>query len=158
VRLDYPESIPQKLRKLLAKHLKGFKIPQQAQRLLNYFARCLKERTIRNPIAYFISLKNRLFKGQLDLEESEYQSNIDATKKAQAEKIQAHLAYQNAALDLEQLKKTIEFVRQGKHCTFEEALREMDYVNIWDKAIKSLARSKENIIKASSLATRLQPS
>ncbi len=50
---------------------------------------------------------------------------------------------QNAALDLEQLKKTIEFVRQGQHCTFEEALREMDYVNIWDKAIECLAAAKE---------------
>ncbi len=48
-------------------------------------------------------------------------------------------------MDLEQLKKTIEFIRRSQHCTFEEALHEMDYVNIWDKAIKSLARSKESL-------------
>ena len=143
VPLNYPESIPEKLRKLLEKHLKGFKIQQQAQRLLNYFAKCLKERDIRNPIAYFIALKNRLFNGQLDLEESEYQSDIDTTKKAQAEKLQSQLAYQAAALDLQQLKKTIEFIRESKNCTFEEALHEMNYVSIWDKAVKCFVAARE---------------
>jgi len=147
VPLNYPESIPEKLRKLLEKHLEGFKIPQQAQRLLDYFAKCLKERDIRSPIAYFISLKNRLFNGQLDLEESEYHSDVDTTKKAQAEKIQSHLAYQEAALDLEQLKKTIEFIRSSKNCTFEEALQEMNYVKIWNKAIECLAVAKEALNK-----------
>jgi len=110
---------------------------------LNYFAKCLKERDIRNPIAYFIALKNRLFNGQLDLEESEYQSDIDTTKKAQAEKLQSQLAYQAAALDLQQLKKTIEFIRESKNCTFEEALHEMNYVSIWDKAVKCFVAARE---------------
>ena len=148
VELNYPQSIPQQLRELLAKHLEGFKIPEQAQRLLNYFAKCLKERHIRNPIAYFISLKKRLFDGKLDLSETEYQSDVDATKKAQAEKTQAGIAYSNAVADLQLLKKVIENVSSSKKCTFEEALQEMNYVNIWKKANECLATTKEALKKA----------
>ncbi len=143
IELDYPESIPEKLRRILAKHLQGFKIPEQAQRLLNYFARCLRERDIRNPIAYFVALKNRLFNGQLDLDESEYQHDVDATKKAQAEQTQARIAYQNAVLELQQLKKVVESVRDSKKCTFEEALQAVNYVNIWQKANECLIAAQE---------------
>ncbi len=149
--LNYPESISQKLRHLLAKHLKGFKILEQAQRLLNYFAKCLKERDIRNPIAYFIALKNRLLNGQLDLDETEYQyqhqQHVDSTKKAQAERTQAQIAYQNAVLELQQVKKVIEFIREEKKCTFEEALRAINYVDVWKKANDCLNTTKEALKK-----------
>ena len=67
---------------------------------------------VSNTLALY--LKNRLFNRQLDLNESEYQHDVDATKKAQAEQTQARIACQNAILELQQLKKVIESVRDKK--------------------------------------------
>ena len=139
--LHFPDSFSEKLRESITDHLKGIKIPQQAQRLLDYFSKCLLERNIRNPIAYFIGLKNRLLKGQLDLPEDK--AVVEENKKVNQELIERRLAYQEAILDHEQLKKCIQLIMDAKHCTFDKALQKIGYNALWKKACQCLETTQK---------------
>ena len=139
--LHFPDSLSKKLRKNIVNHLKGIKIPQQAQRLLDYFAKCLIKRSIRNPIAYFIGLKNRLLKGQLDLPEDD----IVFEKKQKVDQIliKQRLEYQEAVSDYEHLKKCIQLTMKEKDCAFDKALRRMGYHTLWKTACQRLETIKK---------------
>jgi len=71
---EYPVSLPKKLKHQLEQLLKKISDPEQAQDLLNYFAQRLINTTIRNPIAYFITLLERFKKGLLFLSDSDKES------------------------------------------------------------------------------------
>ena len=143
--LHFPDRFPKKLRPLIRRHLAPFNIPQQAQRLLDYFATCLRNGKIRNPIAYFISLKNRWLTGTLGLNEGQPASTSDKKKGQQRQTIKQRMAYQQAAADVEQLKKNIQSVIHNDHCSFDEALSKMQYTELWAKAIACLEQTKKRV-------------
>ena len=130
-----------KLCESIIRHLKGIKIPQQAQRLLDYFVECLLQRNVRNPIGYFIELKNRLLKGQLDLPEDK--EVIEKKKKVNQELIELRLEYQEAVTDYEQLKRLTQTLMKTGDCTFDKALRKIGYNDLWKKACQRLKRIKK---------------
>ena len=143
VELNFPDSFPEKLRQLISRHLAPLNLPQQAQRLLDYFASCLRNGKIRHPIAYFISLKNRWLTGALDLNEDQPASTSDKKKGQSAQKTQQRIAYQQAVADIEQLKKSINAVIHHDHCSFKEALSKMGYTELWAKAIECLEQTRK---------------
>ncbi|MCK5918733.1 MAG: replication protein [Cocleimonas sp.] len=142
VALHFPHNFPKKLRQLMIRHLAPLNIPQHAQRLLDYFAKCLRNGKIRNPIAYFISLKNRWLRGSLDLNEDQATSATNE-KKGQQERIKQRMAYQQAVADIKQLKKSINAVVNQEHCRFDQALKKMKYTELWAKAIECLEQTKK---------------
>ena len=143
VELNFPDNFPKKLRRLIRRHLAPLNLPQQAQRLLDYFAICLRNGKIRHPIAYFISLKNRWLTGALDLNEDQPASTSDKKKGQSAQKTQQRIAYQQAVADIEQLKKSIYAVIHHDHCSFDEALSKMGYTALWAKAIECLEQTRK---------------
>lgn len=144
-RLNFPDSFPKKLRQVILHHLASFKIPEQAQRLLDYFATCLRSGKIRNPIAYFIGLKNRWLTGLLDLNENQPTSISNKEKAQQRQRIKQRIAYQQAVADVEQLKKSIKAVITKEQCNFDEALRKMKYTEVWAKAIECLEQTRKGL-------------
>ena len=134
----FPDFFSEKLRNSLLDQLKSIKIPQEAQRLLDYFAKRLIESNIRNPIAYFIALKNRLLKGQLDLRNDN--GVIEEKKKVNAELKQFQAEYREAVIDQKQLKQHIESMMESKNCTFDKAVRKIGYHNLWETACKRLEK------------------
>ncbi|MCK5811145.1 MAG: replication protein, partial [Cocleimonas sp.] len=140
--LHFPNSFSKKLRQLIIRHLAPLNLPQQAQRLLDYFAKCLQNGKIRHPIAYFISLKNRWLTGSLDLNEDQPGFTTDE-KKGQQQRIKQRIAYQQAVADIEQLKRSIHTVINKEHCRFDEALRKMKYTELWAKAIECLEQTRK---------------
>ena len=142
VKLDFPDSFSKKLRQLIIHHLAPLNISQQAQRLLDYFAKCLRNGKIRHPIAYFISLKNRWLTGSLGLNEDQPDFTTNE-KKGQQQRIKQRIAYQQAVADIEQLKKSIHTVINKEYCSFDEALRKMKYTELWAKAIECLEQTKK---------------
>ncbi len=146
-KLNFPDSFSDKLRKLISHHLASLEIPQQAERLLDYFAKCLKNGNIRNPTGYLISLKKRWLAGKLDLSEDHQQapasSKTEEEKAQQQKKAEQRMAYQKAFADIEQLKKTITNVSNEHDCTFEEAHKRIHFTSIWEKAVACLAQAKE---------------
>ena len=141
--LHFSDSFPKKLRQLIIRHLAPLNIPQQAQRLLDYFATCLRKGKIRNPIAYFISLKRRWLTGSLDLNEEQSTSATDDKKGQPPQTIKQRIAYQQAVADIEQLKKNINAVMHSDHCSFDEALRKMKYTALWKKATECLEQTRK---------------
>ena len=142
--LHFPNSFSKKLRQLIRRHLAPLNIPQQAQRLLDYFATCLKNGKIRHPMAYFVSLKNRWLTGTLDLNEDQPTSAQTGKKKEQQRQIiKKRIAYQQAVADIEQLKKSIHAVINKEHCRFDEALSKMKYTELWEKAIACLEQARK---------------
>ena len=137
----FPDSISEKLRNSILKQLKKINIPQQAQRLLDYFVKRLAESNIRNPIAYFTALKNRLLKGQLDLPEEG--AVVQEKKKVNTELNELRSEYQEAFSDREQLKKHIELTMNSEQCTFDKAIGKICYQELWKTACERL----DNIIK-----------
>ena len=95
IELDFPDSFSEKLRQLISHHLASFKIPAQAQRLLDYFVKCLQNGKIYNPIAYFIGLKKRWLAGTLDLNDNEQASASATTTEDKAQ--QQNKTEQNSA-------------------------------------------------------------
>ena len=144
VELHFPDRFPKKLRQLIIPHLAPLNISQQAQRLLDYFATCLRNGKIRHPMAYFVSLKNRWLTGSLDLNESQpAATETDKKKGRQRQTIKQRIAYQQAVADIEQLKKSIHSVINKEHCSFEEALGKMKYTELWAKAIACLEQTRK---------------
>ena len=141
--IHFPSSLAKQLCQKLRGYLQEIKIPQQAQRLVDYFANCLKNRNIRSPIAYFINLKNRLLNGQLDLPED--QNIVKENKQAQQKRNELHYQYQQAITDYKQLKQQIEAVSKGEDCTFEQALERIGYTPIWKKASEKLENIKQSL-------------
>lgn len=143
--LNFPDSFPEKLRQQVIQQLASFKIPQHAQRLLDYFAKCLKNGNIRNPMGYFIDLKKRWLRGSLELDDDQPQASplINEKKVEQQQTIEQRIAYQHAFADLEQLKKVIKSVGKEHHCSFEEALKKIDFTAIWEKAIECLEQARK---------------
>ena len=141
--LLFPDSFPKKLRRLISRHLAPLNIPQQAQRLLDYFAQCLQSRKIHNPIAYFVGLKNRWITGSLDLNKDQPDPAETSKKKGQQQRIKQRMAYQQAAADIEQLKKSIHRVIHKEHCSFDEALSRMKYTELWAKAMECLEQTRK---------------
>ncbi len=132
----FPDSMSEKLRNGILNQLKKIKIPQQAQRLLDYFVKRLAESNIRNPIAYFTALKNRLLKGQLDLPEEG--AVVEEKKKVNTELNELRSEYQEAFSDREQLKKHIQLTMNSEKCTFDKAIRKICYHELWKTACKRL--------------------
>jgi hypothetical protein len=141
--LHFPESLPKQLCQKIARYLKEIKIPGQAQRLLDYFANCLQKGNIRSPFAYFIGLKNRLLKGQLDLPED--QTIVENTKKEQLTLNELRYEYQDAVTDKENLKQQVETISTKHNCTFEQALERIGYTLIWQKAEEKLEKIKQSL-------------
>jgi uncharacterized protein YwgA len=95
-------------------------------------------------MAYFVSLKNRWIKGSLDLNEDQPASAETGKKKGQQRRgIKQRIAYQQAAADIEQLKKSIHRVIHKEHCSFDEALSRMRYVELWAKAMECLEQTRK---------------
>ena len=143
--INYPTSLPKKLCQQLAKYLKEIGVQKQAQRLVEYFANQLQKGNIRNPIAYFINLKNRLLKGKLGL--SETQSSASTThdvQKTNSVLPTLRAEYQDATADYEQLKTTIERISSSENCSFDEASELINYTPIWRTAVERIVTiSKE---------------
>jgi len=141
--LNFPDSFPKKLREWILRHLAPLNLSEKVQGLLDYFATCLQNGKIRNPMAYFISLKNRWLAGSLDLNVDQPASAETGKKKQQQrEQIEQRMAYQEAAADIEQLKKSIQRVIHTEQCSFEEALRRMKYTALWETALERLEQTK----------------
>ncbi|MCK5895830.1 MAG: hypothetical protein KAG20_03430, partial [Cocleimonas sp.] len=123
-------------------------VQKQAQRLVDYFATCLQNGTIRKPIAYFINLKNRLLKGQLDL--SEMSSSENKTRAKQQKKVNQELPtlqaeYQLAIADYQYVKRTVESVRHNDNLSFDEAAASIGFTPIWQKAVKRVDSITEQL-------------
>jgi hypothetical protein len=132
----FPDSFPKTLRERIKTQLKGIKLPQQAQRLLDYFCNCLLKQTIRNPIAYFVGLKNRFLKGQLDLPEENAVGK--KKKKVNQDAIARRIEYQHAVADYKHVKASIRLMMKNADCSFDKALRKMGYNAIWKTATQRL--------------------
>jgi phage replication O-like protein O len=149
--IHFPTSLATELCQKISHYLKEINIPQQAQRLVNYFADCLQKGKVRSPIAYFIGLKNRLLNNQLDLPED---SNIiserkdetkNENKKGQLKLSELRYQYQQAITDYRQLKHQIETVSNEKICTFQQALEQIGYTITWEKADQKLEKIKQSL-------------
>jgi hypothetical protein len=134
--LHFPDSFSKKLRNSIKTQLKGIKLRQQAQRLLDYFCNCLLKQNIRNPIGYFIGLKNRFLKGQLDLPEEN--AVVEKKKKINQDAIERGIEYQQAVADYKQVKTSIQLMMTIADCSFDNALRRMGYNAIWKTATQRL--------------------
>ncbi|MCK5897178.1 MAG: hypothetical protein KAG20_10245 [Cocleimonas sp.] len=137
--ISYPSSFSNPLREKIATALKEISVQQQAQRLVDYFAICLQNGTIRKPIAYFTTLKNRLLNGQLDLSEatpSDHQTRSPEQKKANQELPTLKAEYQLAIADYQYVKKTVESVSHDENLSFDKAADSIGFTPIWKKAVK----------------------
>lgn len=144
-KLNYPASLPKKLCTRIAAQLKGVNLQDEVQRLLNYFADCLQKGGIRDPMAYFVSLKQRLLTGGLDFSEEQGMINRREKKQKTANYalIDQRLDYADALADYNQLKRTVEATMTRIQCTFETALKTMFYTAIWEKACQRLETLKK---------------
>ena len=139
--ITYPHSFSKQLREKIATAIKEISVQKQAQRLVDYFANCLQNGSIRKPIAYFITLKNRLLNGQLDLSETDLSDNpapSQQQKKANQELPILNAEYQLATADYQHVKKTINSVSHSKNLSFDAAAKSIGFTPIWKKAVKRL--------------------
>ena len=146
VKLHFPDTFPEKLRQWIIRDLAPLNIPEKAQRLLDYFIKCLNSGNVRDPIAYFNGLKNRWLKGALDLNDDQQTPVIvqsDEKKRQQQQKIEHRIAYQEAISDIQQLQKVIKGEIDEKHSTFEEALKKINFTSIWETAVECLEQTKK---------------
>jgi hypothetical protein len=148
--LHFPDIIPTKLRQLILTNLVSIKLSEKVQRLLDYFAKCLSGGKIRSPIAYFTELKNRWLRGKLYFNDDQQPAAscpssvaIKANKAQQRKKIEQRHAYHAAVDEIEHIKKLIKIIRDQGHSTFEEALNEINYTQIWEKANECLEKTRE---------------
>jgi hypothetical protein len=145
-KLHFPDTFPETLRQQIIDHLAPLNLPQPAQRLLDYFVKCLDSGKVRNPMAYFNGLKNRWLKGKLDLNDDQpatVSAESDEKKRQQQQKIKHLNAYQEAIYDIKQLQRVIKRFSDEKHCTFEEALKKIHYNAIWEAAVACLKKTKK---------------
>jgi hypothetical protein len=145
--LCYPPTFSEKLCQEIAKNLKEINVQKQAQRLVDYFATRLQSGTVREPIAYFIDLKNRLLNGQLDLSDSTAKPKNPSV--ASPNKVDRTLSaleseYQQAVSDYLSIEKMVDHVKYRENCSFDNALEIMNYTKIWPTAVIRLKK----VIKA----------
>ncbi|MCK5811244.1 MAG: hypothetical protein KAH00_09135 [Cocleimonas sp.] len=53
------------------------------------------------------------------------------------------MAYQHAFGDVEHIKKLIKIIMDQTKTTFDEALKEINYTQIWAKSVESLAQARK---------------
>ncbi len=137
---EYPASLSEKLKRQLEQLLKKISDPKQAQDLLNYFAQRLLKSTIRNPLAYFITLVERLKKGLLFLTDSDKESpkkKQEKQKKDQAV-IDKRLAYNEAWTDYQHIKSIIEAEAKEAGSDFDTYLKTSPYQGLWQGVVDKL--------------------
>ncbi len=144
-KLNFPSVISEKLRQLIIAHLGDLNLSKKTQQLLDYFVQCLRNGKVRNPIAYFIDLKERWLNGTLELNQTESQQEYgtETEKEARRQQIQNHINYQEAVADIEQIKRLIKTIRNQTQSTFEEALKKINYTQIWENAVECLEQTRK---------------
>lgn len=144
---EYPVSLSKKVQQQLAPLLTTISDPKEAQALLNYFAQCLLNTTIRKPIAYFQTLLKRFKKGVLHLSDSDTESPVKKAKQDQAKReLRDHkIAHNEALIDYEQMKKRFEKGAKEEQCDFEAYVNKLAYKGIWQGVIAKLKGFQEVI-------------
>ena len=137
--IHYPSSLPQPLCLKMAVVISEITVQEHAQRLVDYFATCLQNGSVRKPMAYFTSLKNNLLNGKFDLSERALPDNKTAhsSQKTPVDKELPCLEaeYQLAMADYHAVKKTIESVQNTANPSFEAASASISYTKIWQKTV-----------------------
>jgi hypothetical protein len=94
-------------------------------------------------MAYFAVLKNLLLKGQLSLPENESERGVK--KKTSAALRDLRFEYQQAVTDHQHLNKSIQLIMNTEDCTFDKALRKMQFNDLWKAACQRLETIKKQL-------------
>jgi hypothetical protein len=141
--IRFPATLTKALCQKIGRYLTEIKVREQAQRLVDYFAHCMQKGKILAPLAYFISLKNRLLNNQLDLPEDP--KIVADNKKEQLKLNQLRQEYQEAITDQQQLKQQIETISNEKNSTFAQAAEQIGHTQIWQQANKRVENIKQSL-------------
>jgi hypothetical protein len=151
--LHFPQIISEKLRQQIIENIGPHNLTHKMQQLLDYFAECLRSGNVRSPIAYFSDLKKRWINNTLDTNQTPLQTPNqsqreqpyapEAEKEARRQQIKKRHAYQDAILDFKQTKRVVKMMMEQKNATFEQAIKELNYTQIWEKAVKLLKQTHE---------------
>lgn len=133
---QFPRTIPRKLHPKITQLLQQISHSQQAQALLNYFAQCLQNNTIHQPIAYFVTLKNRLFNGELQL--SDRDKHAPKQQQAQQKQQQREIDYREALIDYQQMKKRLKQEAQELKLSFDEYIETSPCKRLWWRVTEKL--------------------
>ena len=136
--INYPQALPKPLCQKIAGIIHEISGQEHAQRLVDYFANRLQTGTVRRPFDYFISLKNRVLKGQFYFSEVSSTGNTaPPPQKSTVDPVLPSLEaeYQSAMADYQSVKKSIEGVSQRENCAFDAAFASIGYTQIWQKAV-----------------------
>jgi hypothetical protein len=154
--LHFPQIISEKLRQQIIENLGAHNLTHKMQRLLDYFAECLRSGNVRSPIAYFSDLKKRWINNTLETNQTPQQTPNpsqpeqpyapEAEKEARRQQIEKRHAYQDAILDFKQTKRVVKMMMEQKNTTFEEAIKELNYTHIWEKAVELLKQTHEGYL------------
>jgi phage replication O-like protein O len=146
-KLNFPEAIPEKLRQRIIHDLGNLHLSKKTQPLLDYFAQCLNSGRVRSPIAYFIKLKERWLKGTLELNETlkqpQSQYPTESDKKARRQQIENRNTYHRAIADVKHIKRLVKTIMEQTQTTFEAVLKEINYTQIWKKAVECLEQTRK---------------
>ena len=137
---EYSSILPKELRHQLEPLLRNIGDPQQAQGLLNYFAQCFINTTIRKPLIYFKKLLILLKKGLLFLTDSDKEP---AEKKQEKQKknqalIDQRLDYHEAWADYQHIKTIIEAEAKDAGCDFDTYVKTSPYQGLWQGVVDKL--------------------
>ena len=151
--LHFPKSIPDKLRQQITEQLEGYNVTKTMQQLVDYFGKCLLSGKVRSPIAYFRGLKERWLNNSLELNQTPDQMSnqtqiqpqyaTEAENKAKRQQTENRHAYQEAVADILHMKKLLKIMMDQKNTTFEQVLKEMNYTQVWKKAVECLKQTRE---------------
>jgi hypothetical protein len=147
--LYFPQIISEKLRQQIIQNLGADNLTKKMQQLVDYFAERLRSGKVRSPIDYFVGLKERWLNNTLELNQTPSQTQpqqqyaTGAEKEAHRQQIEKRHAYQDAILDFKQTKRVVKMMMEQKNATFEQAIKELNYTQIWEKAVKLLKQTHE---------------
>ena len=150
-KLNFPTAIPEKLHQPIIDHLGNLYFSKKTQPLLDYFAQCLNNGKVRSPIAYFLKLKDRWINGILELNQTPNQPQqqyfTEHDKTIQQQQIESRSAYQDAINNIQHIKNLMETIMEQTKTTFEEALKEINYTQLWKKAVERLEQTRKVYVR-----------